>query len=86
VEFRTLVRIDPFQKTCVGGLDMNPMPEINIVNIWLPAVMLDGNKPVITGVGGGCGFVLLVQLPSSTVPVTKASNAVRRKRISRILL
>jgi hypothetical protein len=30
--------------------------------------------------------VLLVQLPSRTVPVTKASNAVRRKRISRILL
>jgi hypothetical protein len=82
VLFRTLVRIEPFQKTCDGGFVMNPLPEINILNIWLPAVILDGNKPVITGVGGGCGFVLLVQLPSSTAPVMRGSNAVHRKRIS----
>jgi len=61
---------------------MNPLPEINMLNIWLPAVMLDGNKPVITGVGGGCEFVLLEQLPSNTAPVMRASNAVHRERIS----
>src|ERR1700722_427219 len=82
VEFRTLVRTDPFQKTCDGGLIMNPLPEINMVNIWLPAVMLDGNKPVITGVGGGCEFELLEQPPSSIAPVTRASSTVHPKRIS----
>ena len=51
VVFKTLVRIDPFQNTCDGGLVMNPLPEINKVNVWLPAVMLEGNSPVITGVG-----------------------------------
>src|SRR3984957_4273302 len=86
VVFRTLVRIDPFQKTCDGGLVMNPFPEINMVNIWLPAVMLDGNKPVITGVGDGCEFELLEQLPSTTAPVMIASHAVHRKHISWIPL
>ena len=86
VEFKTLVRIDPFQKTCDGGLLTKPVPEMNIVNTWLPAVMLEGNRPVITGVGGGCEVLVLEQLPSSTVPIKSASNAVHRKRISRILL
>jgi hypothetical protein len=33
VLFRTLVRIEPFQKTCDGGLLIKPVPEINRVKV-----------------------------------------------------
>jgi hypothetical protein len=32
---------------------INPVPEMKRVNVWLPAVMLAGASPVITGVAFG---------------------------------
>jgi hypothetical protein len=87
VVFSTLVRIDPFQKTCDSGLVIKPVPEINKVNVWLPAVMLEGNKPVITGVGYTVADVLVLeQLPSGRAHISSASKTVHRKRISYVLL
>jgi hypothetical protein len=66
---------------------IKPVPEINIVNVWLPAVMLEGNKPVITGVGYTVAEVpVLEQLPSGRTHIRSASKAVHRKSISYILL
>jgi hypothetical protein len=83
--FSLLVRSEPFQKTCDGGLVTKPVPEMNRVNIWLPAVMLEGKRPVITGVGGGV-VVEEPQLPSMVVIARSAARTVHRKRINSILL
>ncbi|MGB8543378.1 MAG: hypothetical protein WCD49_17240 [Candidatus Acidiferrales bacterium] len=57
------------------------------MNVWLPAVMLEGNKPVMIGVGNIVADVLVLeQLPSSTVLIRSTSKAVHRKRISYVLL
>jgi hypothetical protein len=85
VLFTVLVRIEPFQKTCEGGLVTKPFPEINKVNAWLPAVILEGKSPVITGVGGGA-VELDPQLPSTMIIARSAPTAVHRRRISSILL
>ena len=85
VAFTLLVRIEPFQKTCDCGLVTKPFPEINRVNAWLPAVMLEGKRPVITGVGGG-EVVEEPQLPSTIETARSAAITVHRKRISSILL
>jgi hypothetical protein len=84
VLFTVLVRIEPFQKTCDGGLVTKPFPEINRVNASLPAVILEGKSPVITGVGGGW-VELEPQLPSTIGSARSAAIAVHRKRISSVL-
>lgn len=84
VVFTVLVRIEPFQKTSDGGLLTNPVPEINKVNVSLPAVTLAGKRPVMMGVGGG-EVLVEVQLPSAIVTARIAAKAVHRKCISSIL-
>jgi hypothetical protein len=49
--------------------------------------MLEGNRPVITGVGYMIAVVLVLeQLPSSIVLIRSVSKALHRKSISYVLL
>jgi hypothetical protein len=91
--FTVAERAEPFQNAVEVPVDpsMKPLPAIKSVKDWLPAVALDGNNPVITGVGfgwpGETVFPLLeLQLDVSIVSTATTPNAVHRKRIKPVLL
>ena len=52
VIFKVLERGEPFQYAKVTPFEsaMKPVPATKSVKPWLPAVMLDGKRPVIAGV------------------------------------
>src|SRR5271163_5272638 len=53
--FTAAERAEPFQNAVEVPVDpcMKPVPAMNSVKPWLPAVTLDGKRPVMTGVGFG---------------------------------
>jgi hypothetical protein len=92
-KFTVADRAEPFQNAVEVPVDpvMKPVPAMNIVKDWLPAVTLDGKSPVMIGVGFGCPgatWLPLVELQLDVRIVSRATtpNAVHRKRIKPVLL
>jgi hypothetical protein len=88
--FTTAVRGEPFQYAVVVPVDpeINPVPEMKRVNVWLPAVMLAGANSVIIGVALGCPLVEPDPEPHPEIIITRDAsipNMVHRKCINRIL-
>ena len=86
-------RAEPFQNAVEVPVDpaMKPVPAMNMVKPWLPAVTLDGKRPVMIGVGFGWpGATVLplleLQLDVTIVSTPSIMSAVHRKRIKAILL
>ena len=91
--FTVAERAEPFQNAVEVPVDpsMKPVPAINIVKDWLPAVALEGNRPVMIGVGFGWpGATVLplleLQLDVRIVSTASIMSAVHRKRIKPVLL
>jgi len=91
--FTEAERAEPFQNAVEVPVDpsMKPVPPINIVKDWLPAVTLDGKRPVMIGVGFGWpGETVLplleLQLEVKIVSTPSATSAVHRKCIKPVLL
>jgi hypothetical protein len=91
--FTVAERAEPFQNAVEVPVEpaMKPLPAIKRVKDWLPAVTLDGKRPVITGVGFGCPGAtvfapLELQLDVRIVSTATNPNAVHRKRIKPVLL
>jgi hypothetical protein len=91
--FTEAERAEPFQKAVEVPVDpsMKPLPAMNTVNDWLPAVTLEGKRPVMTGVGFGWpGATVLplleLQLDVKIVSTASTMSALHRKRIKPVLL
>jgi hypothetical protein len=91
--FTVAERAEPFQNAVEVPVDpsMKPLPAMNSVKPWLPAVTLDGKRPVMTGVGFGWpGATVLplleLQLDVRIVSTASIMSAVHRKRIKPVLL
>src|SRR5271170_4473450 len=91
--FTVAERAEPFQNAVEVPVDpsMKPLPAMNSVKPWLPAVTLDGKRPVMTGVGFGWpGATVLplleLQLDVRIVSTASIMSAVHRKRIKPFLL
>jgi hypothetical protein len=91
--FTVAERAEPFQNAVEVPVDpsMKPVPAMKSVNPWLPAVTLDGKRPVMIGVGFGCpGATVLplleLQLEVKIVSTPSTMSAVHRKRIKPVLL
>jgi hypothetical protein len=91
--FTVAERAEPFKNAVEVPVDpaMKPLPAMNMVKDWLPAVTLDGKSPEMTGVGfgwpGATVFPLLeLQLDVRIVRTATTTNAVHRKRIEPVLL
>src|ERR1700733_10892746 len=91
--FTAAERAEPFQNAVEVPVDpaMKPVPAMNIVKDWLPAVTLDGKSPVMTGVGlgwpGATGLPLLeLQMFVGIDSRRYIQNEVHRKRIKPVLL
>jgi hypothetical protein len=86
--FTSALRGEPFQYTVVTPADpeINPEPDRARVNVWLPAVMLEGARAVIIGVAFGCAVVELELHPDKIVSSDASiPNMVHRKCINRFL-
>jgi hypothetical protein len=91
--FTEAERAEPFQNAVEVPVDpsMKPVPPMNMVKDWLPAVTLDGKRPVMIGVGFGWpGETVLplleLQLEVRIVSTPSTTSAVHRKRIKPVLL
>jgi len=91
--FTVAERAEPFQNAVEVPVDpsMKPVPAMNSVKPWLPAVTLDGKRPVMVGVGFGWpGATVLplleLQLDVRIVSTPSTMSAVHRKRIKPVLL
>jgi len=91
--FTVAERAEPLKNAVEVPVDpeMKPVPAMNMVKDWLPAVTLDGKRPVMTGVGlgwPGDTVVPLLELQLDVTIVSSAStpSAVHRKRIKPVLL
>src|SRR5580704_4002132 len=91
--FTEAERAEPFQKAVEVPVDpsMKPVPAMNTVKDWLPAVTLDGKRPVMIGVGFGWpGATVLplleLQLDVKIVSTASTMSALHRKRIKPVLL
>jgi hypothetical protein len=91
--FTEAERAEPFQNAVEVPVDpsMKPVPPMNMVKDWLPAVTLDGKRPVMIGVGFGWpGETVLplleLQLEVKIVSTPSTTSAVHRKRIKPVLL
>jgi hypothetical protein len=91
--FTDAERAEPFKNAVEVPVDpsINPVPAMNIVKDWLPAVTLDGKRPVMTGVGFGWpGETVLplleLQLEVKIVSTPSTMSAPHRKRIKPVLL
>jgi hypothetical protein len=91
--FTEAERAEPFQNAVEVPVDpsMKPVPAMNMVKDWLPAVTLEGKRPVMTGVGFGWpGATVLplleLQLEVRIVNTPSTMSAVHRKRIKPVLL
>jgi hypothetical protein len=91
--FTEAERAEPFQNAVEVPVDpsMKPVPAMNMVKDWLPAVTLEGKRPVMTGVGFGWpGETVLplleLQLEVKIVSTPSTMSAPHRKRIKPVLL
>jgi len=91
--FTVAERAEPLKNAVEVPVDpeMKPVPAMNMVKDWLPAVTLDGKRPVMSGVGLGWPgetVVPLLELQLDVTIVSSAStpSAVHRKRIKPVLL
>jgi hypothetical protein len=91
--FTEAERAEPFQNAVEVPVDpsIKPVPAMNMVKDWLPAVTLDGKSPVMIGVGFGWPGetvrpLLELQLEVRIVSTPSAMSAVHRKRIKPVLL
>ena len=91
--FTVAERAEPFQNAVEVPVDpsMKPVPAMNSVKPWLPAVTLDGKRPVMVGVGFGWpGATVLplleLQLDVKIVSTASTMSALHRKRIKPVLL
>ncbi len=91
--FTEAERAEPFQNAVEVPVEpsMKPVPAMNMVKDWLPAVTLEGKRPVMIGVGFGWpGATVLplleLQLEVKIVSTPSTISAVHRKRIKPVLL